>query len=115
MADKPACPDAAAAPALAASWGALSAEEARTAASLLAAGLAHLFASWPPPGEGGRGGGGTREAHAGEAGDGAGTPPPPPRDPRRTRAGRGEDAMTTAVADRTSAGDARSVRSTAAA
>ena len=51
MADKPACPDAAAAPALAASWGALSAEEARTAASLLAAGQAHLFASWPPPGE----------------------------------------------------------------
>lgn len=51
MADKPACPDASAAPALAANWGALSAEEARTAASLLAAGQAHLFASWPPPGE----------------------------------------------------------------
>ena len=49
--EKPACPDAAAAPALAANWGVLSAEEARTAVALLAAGQAHLFADWPAPGE----------------------------------------------------------------
>jgi hypothetical protein len=49
--EKPACPGAAAAPALAANWGVLSAEEARTAAALLAAGQAHLFADWPAPGE----------------------------------------------------------------
>lgn len=50
-ATKPACPDAAAAPALAANWALLSDAEASTAAALLAAGQAHLFASWPPPGE----------------------------------------------------------------
>jgi hypothetical protein len=52
MADAaPACPDAAVAPALAANWSVLSAEEQRTAAALLAAGQAHLFAAWPAPGE----------------------------------------------------------------
>jgi hypothetical protein len=50
-AGKPACPDAGAAPALAANWALLSDAEARTAAALLADGQAHLFASWPPPGE----------------------------------------------------------------
>jgi hypothetical protein len=49
--ETPACPDAAAAPALAANWGVLSPEEARTAVVLLAAGQAHLFADWPAPGE----------------------------------------------------------------
>ena len=38
-------------PSLASQWSSLSAEECATAANLLEAGQAHLFAAWPPLGE----------------------------------------------------------------